>query len=168
MSEQSEVEVPLCSQQMAPEQEISHPNHENALETLRPEYVSTSWTNYIDDFLIGSNHVSDAAIIEKCSGQYLASTPGFEIYEDEFEELSRSLCNAELAYRRGVTLDNKHYQTRLADGSRGIYARTASDGCSVCQTSCLVIIGVSDNKCISKRCNEEVMRLGDYLLSKGM
>ncbi|XP_046556851.1 profilin-1-like [Haliotis rubra] len=163
MSEQSGVQVPLCSKQRGPQQ-----NEENDAKTEGTEYVSKPWDRYISDFLIGSNHVSDAAIIERSSGQYLSSTTGFEIYEDEFEEICQSLCNAQLAYRRGVTINNKHYQTRLADGSCGIYARTASDGCSVCQTSCLVIIGVSDHKCKSKSCNEEVMRLGDYLFSKGM
>ncbi len=167
MSGEVAVEVAACRQEHSHVEEQLKPTV-SVFETLRAEYIEKIWEDYVCDFLIGSNHVSEAAILDKETGEYLASSSGFQLHEDEFEQILGSLSNSELAYRNGVTVNNKYYKTRLADGSRGIFARSDSEGCSVCKTTTLVIIGVHDENCQPRRCNEEVMRLGDYFFAKGM
>lgn len=68
--------------------------------------------------------------------------------------------------RSGIVIGGKHYKVRLADGRHGILARTDRDGCTVCKTRTLMIIGIHDDRGVSARCNEEVMRLGDFLRRK--
>lgn len=67
-----------------------------------------------------------------------------------------------------MTIGGKAYKVRLADGRNGILARTESEGCTVCKTHTLIIIGVHDKRGNSRKCNEDVMRLGDFFRKKAV
>ena len=138
------------------------------LDSLRAEYINKVWDDYVSDFLIASGHVTQAAILDSETGLFLAGSDGFKIHENEFRHLLLGIQYQEAAYRYGVTLNGHHYNVRLADGRHGIFAKSETGGCSVCKTNTLLIIGVHDKLCNPRRCNEEVMRLGDFFNQKGM
>ncbi|KAK7484097.1 hypothetical protein BaRGS_00024709 [Batillaria attramentaria] len=136
--------------------------------TLREEYVDRVWDDFVTHFLLGSNHIQRAAIFDLVSQRPLASRGGVDISPEEMEQLVAGLNHIDLAYRTGVTIGGRSYKVRLADGRHGVMARTEREGCTVCKTRTLIIIGVHDENGNSRRCNEEVMRLGDFFRRKAM
>ncbi|KAL8590406.1 hypothetical protein ACOMHN_011620 [Nucella lapillus] len=134
----------------------------------REDYVDRVWEEFVTHFLLGSCHIQKAAIFDLASRRLLAMNGNLRISEEELEQLVTSLQYLQLAYRNGVTLEGKTYKVRLADGRNGILARTDREGCTVCQTHTLVIIGVHDETGNSRKCNEDVMRLGDFFRKKAV
>jgi hypothetical protein len=67
-----------------------------------------------------------------------------------------------------VTLNGKNYKVHLADGRNGILARSDGEGCTICKTHSLIIIGFHDQRGNSRKCNEDVMRLGDFFRRKAV
>ena len=91
------------------------------------------------------------------------------IFQNYLHQLQRSLSNLIEATKNGVTLKGKRYKTFLADGRRGLMAKGEErSGCSACQTRTLVLVAVHDHTGKPSRCNEEVMRLGDFFWAKGL
>lgn len=136
--------------------------------SLREEYVDRVWDDFVTQFLLGSQHIQRAAIFDLASRRSLASRGGLDISTEEMEQLVISLHHHEMAYRNGVTIGGKSYKVQLADGRNGIMARTEREGCTVCKTQTLIILGVHDENGTSRRCNEEVMRLGDFFRRKAL
>ncbi|XP_041359834.1 uncharacterized protein LOC121376106 [Gigantopelta aegis] len=154
-----------CTLTASREQEMEHCK---VLDSLRAEYVTKIWDDYVSDFLIASGQMTQAAILDSETGIMLAGSVGFNIQDSEFQQILLGIQYQEAAYRYGVTVNGCHYKVRLADGRHGIFAKSEMGGCSVCKTNTLVIIGVHDKSCSPRHCNEEVMRLGDFFTQKGM
>ncbi|RUS73120.1 hypothetical protein EGW08_019118, partial [Elysia chlorotica] len=149
--------------------DLEFPDSTTEAPTLKVEYVTKVWDAYISDFLLASDHINDAAIFDRATGTCIASSPGFHIKREEFQQLQRSLSSLTEATKNGVTLRGKHYKTYLADGRRGLMAKGAErSGCSACQTRTLLLVAVHDHTGKPARCNEEVMRLGDFFWAKGL
>ncbi|GFS17907.1 profilin [Elysia marginata] len=137
--------------------------------TLKVEYVTKVWDAYISDFLLASDHIKDAAIFDRATATCIAASLGFVITDEEFGQLQRSLSSLTEATRHGVSLQGRRYKTFLADGRRGLMAKgEGRSGCSACQTRTLVLVAVHDHTGKAARCNEEVMRLGDFFWAKGL
>ncbi|GFO38155.1 profilin [Plakobranchus ocellatus] len=148
---------------------IESPHSSVNAPTLKVEYVTKVWDAYITDFLLASDHITDAAIFDRATATCIACSFGFAITTAEFEQLQRSLSDLREATKMGVTLRGQHYKTVLADGRRGLMAKgEGQSGCSACQTRTLVFVAVHDRTGKPARCNEEVMRLGDFFWAKGL
>ncbi|KAK7100421.1 uncharacterized protein [Littorina saxatilis] len=136
--------------------------------TLRDEYVDRVWEEFVTNFLLGSCNIQKAAIFDLATRRPLATSGDLHISKDEMEQLVTSLHHIQLAYRNGVTIGGQHYRVKLADGRNGILARTGTEGCTVCKTQSLIIIGIHDQRGNSRKCNEDVMRLGDFFRRKAV
>ncbi|XP_076441250.1 uncharacterized protein LOC143280480 [Babylonia areolata] len=136
--------------------------------TVREEYVDKVWEEFVTHFLLGSCHIQKAAIFDLATRRPLAMNGNLRVSSEELEQLITSLHYIRFAYRSGVTLEGKTYKVRLADGRNGILARTDREGCTVCKTHSLVIVGVHDERGNSRKCNEDVMRLGDFFRKKAV
>lgn len=135
---------------------------------LRDELVDKVWEDFVTDFLLGSCHIQKAAIFDLATRRPLTDSDDLNVRPEEMEQLVASLQNVRLAYRNGVTLNGKTYKVHLADGRNGILARSEEDGCTVCKTHTLVIIGFHDARGSYRICNETVMRLGDFFRRKAV
>ncbi|KAH3814078.1 hypothetical protein DPMN_142558 [Dreissena polymorpha] len=135
--------------------------------TLREEYVLKLWDTYINENLVQSTPCK-AAIYDACSLRLIIASDGFYLLNNEIHNISEGMRYPEVAYRNGIDIQSRHFDVRLADGRNGIYARDGSDGCTVCKTSTLLIVGVSDNKVKSEESNEQIMKLGDYFRKIGL
>ena len=135
--------------------------------TLREEYVLKLWDTYIHDNLVQSTPCK-AAIYNACSLRLLIASDGFYLLNNEIHNISEGMKYPKEAYKNGIDVQTRHYDVRLADGRNGIYARDGLDGCTVCKTNTLLIVGVSDNKVKSEESNEQIMKLGDYFRTIGL
>lgn len=135
--------------------------------TLREEYLLKIWDNYIQDNLVESTPCK-AAIYDFKSRRLIIASDGFYLLDCEVYNITEGMKYPELAYREGITVQNRYYAVRLADGKNGIYATDGEDGCTVCKTCTLLIVGVHDQRVKSEVCNEHIMKLGDYFRKLGL
>lgn len=139
--------------------------------SLKVEYVSKVWDAYIDDFLVGCDHIDQAAIYDIATAKCIACSSEFIMSDDEYEKLEAMISSLQLqrSYRNAVTINGRHFRIVLSDGRRGLMARTDErDGCSACKTRTLVIIALHRRRANARICNEELMRLGDFFWVKGL
>ena len=135
--------------------------------TLRDEYLMKIWDNYIINNLIETTPCR-MAIYDLKSRRHVISSDGFYPLDKEIEEIMEGLKYPEVVYRNGVTVKDRHYNVRLADGRNGIFAKDGEDGCTACQTFTLLILGTNDSRADSESLNEQIMSLGDYFRKLGL
>lgn len=135
--------------------------------TLRDEYLLKIWDTYIQDNLVESTPCK-AAIYDFRKRRLIVASDKFYLLENEIYNIAECMKYPDMAYRDGISVKNRHYMVRLADGKNGIYATDGEDGCTVCKTVSLLIVGVHDNRVKSDVCNVEIMKLGDYFRKLGL
>ena len=135
--------------------------------TLREEYLHKIWDNYIFNNVVESTPCR-AAIYDARSRRLVVASDRFYLLDGELFNISEGMKYPDLVYKEGITVQNRHYDVKLADGKNGIYATDGLDGCTVCKTNTLLIIGVHDNKVKSSELNEQIMKLGDYFRKLGL
>lgn len=135
--------------------------------TLRDEYLLKIWDTYIQDNLVESTPCK-VAIYDFRKRRLIVASDKFYMLENEIYNIAEGMKYPDLAYRDGISVKNRHYKVRLADGKNGIYATDGEDGCTVCKTVSLLIVGVHDNRVKSDVCNAEIMKLGDYFRKLGL
>lgn len=129
------------------------------------EYITT-WEKYISD-LLGSDIITHAGIYD-LKGWTLAKSEDFHVTREEAQKLRYQLENNHCAWENGLTVNRQHYKTRLADGARGIMAKSGLKGVSVCKTRSLIIVGVHREHIPPEECNNVVMSLGDFFYNKAL
>ncbi len=126
-----------------------------------------TWNSYVRD-LNGCDHIQDAAIYDH-HGNLLSSTANWSLGESEYSHLLLAMNVPDIAHQEGVTINSHRYAVRLADGKFGMMLGGRRQGCSVCKTSKLLIIATHKGLDMDASiCNEMVMTLGDFFISKGL
>ncbi|XP_064605871.1 uncharacterized protein LOC135470761 [Liolophura sinensis] len=134
----------------------------------RQTKFSDLWDGFISKIFSSIRDVSAAGIFHLESGTLLVKTPAFNAQAGELEDIVDRFDDLDGLYGEGVTINGENFKVRLADGRFGILARTGFRGCSVCKTFSLLIVGVHDERGKGAKCNELVMRIGDYFFRKGL
>ncbi|KAI8066547.1 profilin [Gongronella butleri] len=124
-----------------------------------------SWQQYVDNNLIGTNQVSQAAIYG-LDGTKWASSPGFELAANEVTELLNGFSNSDAIQATGIHLSGVKYLTLRAD-DRSIYAKKGADGACAVKTGQAILIGVYKEGIQPGSCTKVVEGLADYLISVG-
>lgn len=135
--------------------------------TLRDEYLQKIWDNYILNNLVETTPCQ-MAIYDLKSHRPVISSEGFYPLDEEIEHIIEGLKYPEVVYRNGVTVKERQYDVRLADGRNGIYAKDGVNGCTACQTFSLLLLGINDGRAASESVNEQIMNLGDYFRKLGL
>lgn len=135
--------------------------------SLQEEYVLKLWNEYINETLVETTPC-EIGIYEWKHNKTIAASKKFKISLEELQNIKDGMECPNVVYRKGLTVDGCHYNVQLADGKHGIYARTLDKGCTVCKTFTLVIIATNGPGVKSSRCNEEIMKLGDFLQRLGL
>lgn len=134
----------------------------------RQTKISDLWEGFLSKIFSSTRDVSAAGIFHLESGKLLAKSPAFHAESGELEDIVGKFDDLDALYGEGVTINGENFKVRLADGRFGILARTGFRGCSVCKTFSLIIVGVHDEKGKGAKCNEVVMRVGDFFFRKGL
>lgn len=135
--------------------------------TLREEYIMKIWDNYILDNVVESTPCK-VAIYDSNSRRLIVASDRFYLLDNELFNIAEGMKYPDMVYKDGISVQNHSYKVRLADGKTGIYAKDCEDGCTVCKTRTLLIVGVHDHRVKSEVCNEQIMKLGDYFRKLGL
>ncbi|XP_069126665.1 uncharacterized protein [Argopecten irradians] len=135
--------------------------------SLKEEYLLKIWEDYVLENIVEANSCQ-MAIFDRRTKRRIIGTDNFKIQACELSHIAEGVLYPDLVYRNGITACGRHYDVRLADGKQGIYARAEEYGCTVCRTQSLLIICINDSRAVAAECNEQVMKLGDFLFQAGM
>ncbi|KAG1136727.1 hypothetical protein G6F37_004370 [Rhizopus arrhizus] len=80
-----------------------------------------SWQSYVDNNLIGSGNVSQAAICGQAGGVWAASA-GFQPMTYEIRAIAEAFANPNIAAANGILIEGNKYIMVSAEG-RFIYGR---------------------------------------------
>ncbi|SAM09419.1 hypothetical protein [Absidia glauca] len=124
-----------------------------------------SWQEYVDNNLIGTNQVSQAAIYG-LNGAVWASSAGFKMSQPEVTELIEGFSDSMKVQGTGFHVNGVKYLTLRAD-DRSIYGKKGSDGVCAVKTTQAVLVGVYKEGIQPGSCTKVVEGLADYLLGVG-
>ncbi|KAJ8305592.1 hypothetical protein KUTeg_016137 [Tegillarca granosa] len=135
--------------------------------SLKEDYLIKLWENYITDNIVESKPC-EIGIFDWKSRRRIIASDHFRISKVELDQIADGVTYPDRIYRNGLTINGKNYNVQLADGKNGIFARIGTDGCTICKTFTYIIICLNDERVKSSKCNEDVMKLGDFLRRLGL
>eukprot|EP00013_Stygamoeba_regulata_P021641 CAMPEP_0177650844 /NCGR_PEP_ID=MMETSP0447-20121125/12184_1 /TAXON_ID=0 /ORGANISM="Stygamoeba regulata, Strain BSH-02190019" /LENGTH=126 /DNA_ID=CAMNT_0019153791 /DNA_START=105 /DNA_END=485 /DNA_ORIENTATION=- len=124
-----------------------------------------SWQTYVDQQLVGTGHVTQAAIIGH-DGNVWAASAGFSLKPGEGKGVCANFADPSKAFANGITVSGNKYLAIKAD-DRSCYGKRGAGGCVTVKTGQAVLIGVYDEKIQPGQAATAVERLGDYLIENG-
>ncbi|KAK6177917.1 hypothetical protein SNE40_012784 [Patella caerulea] len=136
-------------------------------EEERMKYILSVWKQFKIKFMKDSKQGLGAAIYHIDNNAVLTCSEELSITEKDFIDILAKTENPELAYEKGITIQEKHFKVVIADGRYGIYSTRASEDCSICKTDTLIILWIHPKCDKNVKSNEELMKLGDCFRSWG-
>ncbi|KAK4525718.1 hypothetical protein GAYE_SCF16G3627 [Galdieria yellowstonensis] len=124
-----------------------------------------SWQVYVDQHLLGSGKVKDAAIAS-LQGNIWARSAGFQASTEELKKLIATFHQTKEAAQNGIFLGNKKYFF-LRSTEDTIYGKLGDDGFVAMQTNMCLIIAIFTKPVSAAECATAVGRIVDYLKSAG-
>ncbi|KAI8086647.1 profilin [Halteromyces radiatus] len=121
-----------------------------------------SWQQYVDNNLIGTGQVSEAAIYG-LNGTLWAASANFKLSTPEINELIKGFSDSDAIQASGIHINGIKYLTLRAD-DRSIYAKKGADGACVVKTNQAILIGVYKEGIQPGSCTKVVEGLADYLI----
>ncbi|GJQ12398.1 hypothetical protein GpartN1_g4354.t1 [Galdieria partita] len=124
-----------------------------------------SWQVYVDQQLLGSGRVKEAAI---CSldGNIWARSAGFQASTEELKKLIATFQQTQEAAQNGIFLGNKKYFF-LRSTEDTVYGKWGEDGFVAMQTNMCLIVAIFTKPVSAAECATAVGRIVDYLKSAG-
>jgi len=124
-----------------------------------------SWQVYVDDQLIGTGVVSQAAIIGH-DGNPWATSAGFSLKPGEGQKLSHGFADSSSVLGAGVLVAGVKYLAIKAD-SRAIDGKKGAGGVVAVKTGQSILIGVYNETIQPGQATNVVEKLADYLIENG-
>jgi len=124
-----------------------------------------SWQTYVDNNLVGSGHLKQAAIFGHDGGQW-ATSSGFTVNATEVKTLVGSYKDPTNIRANGLHLAGTKYFVLKAD-DRSIYGKKGSAGCITVKTSKAVLVGIYDETQQPGAAANVVEKVADYLINSG-
>lgn len=139
------------------------------LSILNDKKYLKNWDTYIKD-LLTSSHICDAAIYDLKGHLLGSSRSDFSLSPEEFDAITNGYLDNNIFRNKGISVNGVEYKLSYCDGRRGVIAKTGfpASGCSICKTDTLLLIGVHNDTMKSDLCNESIMHLGDFFITKDM
>lgn len=124
-----------------------------------------SWQGYVDNNLVGTGKVSQAAILGLKGGVW-ASSAGFNISPTEQQAIISGFDDPAPLQASGIYANGKKYLTLQAN-PRSIYGKAGADGACLVKTNQAVLVAVYTSPLLPGDANKVVEGLADYLISVG-
>eukprot|EP01112_Ceratiomyxa_fruticulosa_P011743 TRINITY_DN3214_c0_g1_i1.p2 TRINITY_DN3214_c0_g1~~TRINITY_DN3214_c0_g1_i1.p2 ORF type:complete len:127 (+),score=31.23 TRINITY_DN3214_c0_g1_i1:102-482(+) len=124
-----------------------------------------SWQAYVDDQLIGSGMVSQAAILG-LDGQVWASSASCSLKKEEATKIVSQFSDPNGALQSGVTVGGVKYLAIRAD-DRSIYGKKGATGVVACKTAQAVLVALYGETVQPGQATNVVEKLADYLRENG-
>jgi len=120
-----------------------------------------SWQAYVDNNLLGTNKIAQAAIYGH-NGSLWATSPGFALSAEEITTLVEAFDNAEKIQANGIYANGVKYFT-LSHDETNIHGKKGNDGVVAEKTVQAIIVGIYKEGTVAGEANKVVGNLGDYL-----
>merc|ERR1712136_117002 len=120
----------------------------------------------LHDALLGTQHVSNAAIIRRKDFQLAACTAGFDLDDDTCANIVDAFKNTSELRNEGFNFRGKNFMCVRADKS-SIYAKDQKQGLVMVRTETMVAIATYTEVMFPAVCVEAMEKLRDYLREKG-
>jgi len=124
-----------------------------------------SWQDYVDNHLIGTGKIAQAAIYG-IDGSLWATSPGFSAQPAELDAVKQGFQDASSLQANGVFINNVKYFTIYAM-DRSIYGKKDKDGIVIVKTTQAILIGTYIDPTQPGEAATIVEKLADYLISLG-
>ncbi|ORZ21979.1 profilin [Absidia repens] len=125
-----------------------------------------SWQQYVDNNLVGTGQVSQAAIYG-LNGAKWASSPDFELSATEVNAAIAGFADPASVQGTGLHISGVKYLTLRAD-ERSIYVKkSAHGGACLVKTGQAILVGLYKEGMQAGSCTKVVEGLADYLISVG-
>ncbi|CDS06991.1 hypothetical protein LRAMOSA09514 [Lichtheimia ramosa] len=122
-----------------------------------------SWQGYIDQSLLGSGNVTQAAMYS-LNGDCLATSPDFQLSATEVQEIVNGFDDSSPLYSKGMSVNGVNYAVIYAT-DRSIYGRKKASGVCLVKTKQCLLVGVYTEGIQNGDCAKTVEELADYLIS---
>nr|CAD2131726.1 unnamed protein product [Meloidogyne enterolobii]CAD2185660.1 unnamed protein product [Meloidogyne enterolobii]CAD2199276.1 unnamed protein product [Meloidogyne enterolobii] len=122
-----------------------------------------SWQDLVNNNLIGTGHVSKAAICG-LDGSIWGKSDNFKIDQSEANAAANGLKNSEGVLASGLRFEGEKYFVLQADSERIIGKKTAN-GFFIYKTDKAFIIGVYESGVQPEMCSKTTGALADYFRS---
>lgn len=124
-----------------------------------------SWDQYVSDQLVGTGHVSKAAICGT-DGSIWAKSPDWNVTPEELKSIATVLPSPENFSMTGIVLASQKYFF-LSSTEDSVRGKSGADGIHITKTKQAFIIGMYVNPIVPGQCANAVESLADYLRNAG-
>eukprot|EP01124_Arcella_intermedia_P008833 TRINITY_DN1564_c0_g1_i2.p1 TRINITY_DN1564_c0_g1~~TRINITY_DN1564_c0_g1_i2.p1 ORF type:complete len:150 (+),score=10.76 TRINITY_DN1564_c0_g1_i2:69-452(+) len=124
-----------------------------------------AWQPYVDNNLVGTGHVTKAAILGH-DGSAWATTAGFAVAPAEASALIKGFGDAGPLRASGLFVQGEKYLVLKAD-ERSIYGKKGTSGVVCVKTGQSVLVGIYNDKIQPGQASSCVEKLADYLIDQG-
>jgi len=124
-----------------------------------------SWQSYVDDQLLATKMVSQAAICGH-DGNIWATSTGFAVTAAELKHLSTNFGNMDVLPMSGLTLAGTKYMF-LSANDRVMRGKKGTSGVHIMKTVQAIIVSVYAEPIVPEQCANTTEKLGEYLISVG-
>ncbi|XP_069092132.1 profilin-4 [Pleurodeles waltl] len=120
----------------------------------------------LNEALILTKHVENAAILNIKEAKVAASTAGFNVSPQLIHILIDAFKNPSLTRKEGLYFQDVGYKCVRAD-QYSVYAKNVDQGLIVVKTNAYILVATYREGMFPSVCVEAVEKLGDYFKTKG-
>ncbi|KAF2398365.1 profilin-A [Trichodelitschia bisporula] len=125
-----------------------------------------SWQAYIDQGLIGTNNVDEAAIFSIDGESLWAASKNFKIQPEEMKIILDAFRDSSAVHSQGFRVNNNKY-TVINVTDKSLWAKKGKEGLVVVRTQQALLLAHHPDTVTTNACVFTVENLGDYLTSVG-
>ncbi|KAI8326400.1 Profilin/allergen [Martensiomyces pterosporus] len=125
----------------------------------------SSWQPYVDNNLVGSGKISQAAIYGLDGGVW-ATSQGFPLTSEDFQKIKAGFDDSSSLLAGGIYIAGKKYMAVQVDSDH-IHGKKGGDGVLCYKTGQTVIIGLYVEGTQPGDANKVIGSVSDYLKSVG-
>ena len=124
-----------------------------------------SWQSYVDDQLLSTNLVSQAAICGY-DGNVWATSGGFAVSAGELKHIATNFGNMSVMPMSGITVAGTKFMF-LSANDRVMRGKKGTSGVHIMKTVQAIIVSVYNEPILAEQCANVTEKLGEYLIGVG-
>ena len=124
-----------------------------------------SWQSYVDDQLLATKLVSQAAICGH-DGNVWATSGGFAVSASELKHIATNFGNMSVMPMSGITVAGTKFMF-LSANDRVMRGKKGTSGLHIMKTVQAIIVSVYNEPILAEQCANVTEKLGEYLVGVG-
>merc|ERR1719402_59520 len=133
--------------------------------SLKNKNNKMSWQSYVDDRLLATKMVSQAAICGH-DGNVWATSAGFGVTAPELKHIATNFGNMSVMPMSGITVGGTKYMF-LSANDKVMRGKKGTSGVHIMKTVQAIIVSVYKEPVVAEQCATVTEKLGEYLVGVG-